>query len=153
MFNWEEYLKFSPLYSPQSSLALPANTNFNPLHVDIAIYSGKDTFLAYDYKSCSTMVSKGQCVKFYPKLTYMPMLPYSMRFRVENHGEQAKENNEGTTSPYGNHETTCQITTQEEHKNLYHWEHTLYRGLHYMTVEIHTHNGMTHQSRIGIYVC
>jgi adenylate cyclase len=82
----------------------------------------------------------------------MPMLPYTIRFKVENHGIEAKEKNEGAENPYGNHETTQRITTEEKHENSYHWEHSLYRGLHYVTVEVHTHKGITHQSRVGIYI-
>jgi adenylate cyclase len=152
LFDWEKYLNFSPLYSAQSNLTLPANTSFNPLHVDVEIYSEEDNDLVCNYKSCSTPVVKGQRLKFQPNLAYMPMLPYKMRFKVENHGEQAKEANRDTENLYGNHETTREITTQKEHENLYHWEHTLYRGLHYMTVEVHTHKGITHQSTIGVYI-
>jgi adenylate cyclase len=152
LFNWEEYLSLSPLYSPQSNLALPANTNFIPLRVDVEIYSEEESSTVGEYKSCSKPILKGQSLIFRPQLTYMPMLPYTIRFRVENHGTEAKKNNEDPESPYGNHETTRQITRQNEHENLWHLEHTLYRGFHYMTVEIHTHNGITHQSRIGVYI-
>jgi adenylate cyclase len=152
LLDWEKYLSLSPLSSPESSLALPASKSSSPLHVEINVYSEENTSLVCNYKPCSTLVTKGQSIRFQPKLSYMPMLPYSMRFKVENHGAEAKEANEGAENLYGNHETTRQITTKREHENLCHLEHTLYRGLHYMTVEIHTHKGITHQSRIGIYI-
>ena len=152
LLDWEKYLSLSPLSSPQSNFVLPANTAFHPLHIDVKIYSEKHESFVCDYKSCSAPLIKGQWLKFQPSLSYMPMLPYSIRFKVKNHGTQAKEDNKYEADTYGSHETTYPITTQQEHENLYHCEQALYRGLHYMTVEIHTHNGMTHQSKIGIYV-
>lgn len=152
LLDWEKYLSFSPLSSPQNNFILPASTTFQPTHIDVAIYSEEHEFFICNYKSCSKPVVKGQWLRFQPNLSYMPMLPYSIRFKVENNGIQAKEDNENEENQYGNHDTTYPVKTQEEHNNLYHSEQALYRGLHYMTIEIHEHNGMTHQAKIGIYV-
>jgi hypothetical protein len=80
------------------------------------------------------------------------MLPYTVKFIVENHGTEAKEDNEQSDKPFGNHETIHHINTQQDHENLVHWEYTKYLGLHYVMVEVNSHGKLTHRTRIGVYV-
>lgn len=152
LLNWNKYLLFSPFVQRNKNLSLVGANEPKTIPISVEVCSKKNGINEYNYKSCSTLIYKEKCLLFRMNLPYMPMLPYTVKFIVENHGEEAREDNSQTDKPYGNHTTIKRVNTQKEHDNLMHWEYTKYRGLHYMIVEVHTHQGLSHRTRIGVYV-
>jgi adenylate cyclase len=149
ILDWETYLQFSPLIQRDTNLSLLNKNGLKTVIVDIDVFDEAKSNNEYNYFSCSYPLQKNKQLRFGLRLPYMPMLPYTVRFSVENHGQEAFNSN--SRSNYGNHETTRQINMQAEHDNLFHWESSMYRGLHYMIVEIKTHREM-YQTKIGVYV-
>jgi len=102
-----------------------------------------------EYHPASRAIPKNKWLKFSVQLPYQPMLPYEIRCIVENHGQEAAIKGGETL---GNHTDRYQIETQHQHTTFSHWEYTAYRGLHYMTIEVWTHQGLEYRTRFGVYV-
>jgi adenylate cyclase len=153
LLKWEEYLLFSPFTQQKQEYPLLVSADEpKALQVNVEIYTADKSECECNYLPCSTQIKKEKWLKFMPLLSFIPMLPYTVKFTVENHGVEARTDNESSEKPHGNHEKTYRINTQQEHRRLVHWEHTLYRGLHYMIIEVKTHEGLTHRTRQGVYV-
>jgi adenylate cyclase len=145
VLNWDSYLKYSPLVQFDPSFS----RNAGGIRLSAEIYNQRDGTFEVAYSPTSSFLPKGKSIKFKMTLPYMPMLPYIIKFKVENHGDEAR--NKGGVI-FGNHVTEKTITTIKEHNNIVHWEDTAYRGLHYMIIEVHTHLGLSHRTQFGVYV-
>ena len=145
ILNWESYLKYSPL----SQLSTEINPSGNGIGLSAGVYNEKGGQFEGDYSSTSSSLPKNKWIKFKLRIPYRPMLPYTIKFIVENHGVEAR-NIGGET--LGNHSTAIPIRTAKEHDDISHWEYTAYRGLHYMIVEVHTHLGLKHKAHFGVYI-
>lgn len=145
ILKWDSYLKLSPL-APLDSTLNPAGEGIQVL---AQVYADKNGQVEGEYSPSSRILPKNKWIKFKLKLPYQPMLPYSVKFTVENHGEEAK--NLGGES-LGSHFTDKTITTSRDHNDIYHWEYTAFRGLHYMMIDVHTHLGIKHKTQFGVYV-
>lgn len=120
-----------------------------PVKVTASVYSDKRSVCEGEYAAASRCLPKDREIRFELLIPYMPMLPYSIKVKVENHGKEAWQKNPDNGD---NHETNYQIRTQEEHRNFEHWEHTRFRGLHFVTFEVKNHKGIQYRSRFGVYI-
>lgn len=145
VLQWNSYLKLSPLAPFDSAL----NPGAEGVQLSAEVYGVKDGQAEGNYSPTCRILPKNKLIKFKVKLPYRPMLPYTVKFKVENHGEEAR--NLGGES-LGNHVAEKTITTLKEHDNISHWEHTSYRGLHYMIIDVLTHLGTKHRSHFGVYI-
>jgi adenylate cyclase len=145
VLRWEDYLKFSPLAQVETD----AHEINGGIKVALQICDDKNASAAIPYSSTSFAIPKGKWIKFCVSIPFLPRLPYRVRFTVENHGQEAFDDR---GDDRGNHYTDHMVTTQYEHKNLTHWEHTQYRGLQYMTVEAFGTNGSIGKVKLGIYI-
>jgi hypothetical protein len=143
--NWNSYLKHSPLAQFDPSY----NRKAEGIRISADIYNERGGQFEGAYCPTSRFLPKGKSIKFKLKLPYMPMLPYTIKFKVENHGVDAR-NKSGET--FGSHITEKEVTSVKEHDNIFHWEETAYRGLHYMIIEVHTHLGLSHKTQFGVYI-
>lgn len=151
VLNWKDYLLTTPVASVDSDLLKAGSSNLSVKAEVYTQYKGQD--LESVYPGSSFILSKERGIKFIPKLTYLPMLPYTLKFMVENHGVEAKDGAMAQgRSDSDNHVSEYTVKSQSMHNSIYQWEHTQYRGLHFMTVEIHTHRGLTEKARLGVYV-
>lgn len=145
--NWLEYLGSSPISQIEAKSTV-AGTRARPVPVTAGIYAAKYGTFEGQYSPTSKTLPKGKWIKFKVHIPYMPMLPYTIKCIVENHGMEAEK--QGGNSR-GNHHTTYEINTKFKHDNFEHWEHVLYRGLHYLIVEVHTHGQLQYRTRFGVY--
>jgi len=121
-----------------------------PLSVTAEEYSSDKSYRFGTYEACSRALPKNRKLKFQIQLPYMPMLPYTVTFTVENNGSEAWSKN---PEDGGNHSSVHEIRTQNQHYNTFaHWESTEYRGLHFMTIEVKTHHGVQYRTKFGVYV-
>lgn len=80
-------------------------------------------YITQQYPSGSRAIAKGMWIKFsIAETTVQP--PYEIRWIVENHGKEAQE---------ARHMGHDRLTTSEIR---YNWEHTQYRGTHFLICEI-----------------
>lgn len=145
IFEWEAYLKYSPIARYDRKL-IPIGEG---LIVVAEIYSDKNGIFEKQYNPCSEMLPKHKAIKFKVTLSFMPMLPYNVKFTVENHGEEARIFD---SSSLGNHSETKTITSEKEHSNIYYWDYSAFRGMHYLIIEVHTHRGLQYKHLFGVFV-
>jgi class 3 adenylate cyclase len=143
--NWNSYLKHSPLAQFDPTY----QKNADGIRISADIFNERGGQFEGTYSSTSRFLPKGKSIKFSMKLPYMPMLPYTIKFKVENHGVDARTKG---GEMFGSHVTEKTVTTIKEHDNISHWEETAYRGLHYMIIEVHTHLGLSHRTQFGVYI-
>lgn len=143
--NWNSYLKHSPLAQFDPTF----HKNADGIRISADIYNERGGQFEGTYSPTSRFLPKGKSIKFGLKLSYMPMLPYAIKFKVENHGVDARSKG---GEMLGCHVTEKKVTTVKEHDNIFHWEETAYRGLHYMIIEVHTHLGLSHRTQFGVYI-
>lgn len=143
--NWNAYLKHSPLASFDPTF----HKNADGIRISAEIYNERGGQLEGIYSPTSRFLPKGKSIKFSLKLPYLPRLPYTVKFKVENHGVEARSRG-GETN--GNHATEKKINTAKEHENITHWEDTAYRGLHYMIIEVYTHERLSNKTQFGVFI-
>jgi class 3 adenylate cyclase len=144
LLSWERYLQYSPL-APQ---VVPASGT-PAVPVTATLHAEPDGVVEGKFVPTGTLGPKGKHICFViGKLPYLPMLPYTVRCIVENHGAEARKASESSD----NHETTYEVTSQAGHRDRKHWEHLQYRGLHYLTVEVRNNRGVVARTRFGVYV-
>ena len=141
-----DYLLCTPLGQHTSSLLRPGP---KPVRVIATVFDSARQNPEGEYQAASRILEKEKWLRFQVIIPYMPKLPYTIRCSVENHGSEAwgKDPKNGE-----NHSTDYEIRTQSQHENFNHWEHTGYRGLHYLIVEVRTDHGIQFRTRFGVYV-
>ena len=147
MWDWDKYLQYSPIAQTDEDLVSGCTTS-GIMRVTADICETR-TDVGENYNPTSLILNKRKHIRFRIKLPYMPKLPYTLRFIVENNGQEAK--NAGGISN-GNHETKIDVRTLQQHENIVHWEETAYRGLHYMIIKLSTAAGLTHETRFGVFI-
>jgi adenylate cyclase len=140
VFLGDEYLAYGPLgyYDRKLIGADGRDERAAAIPIQVEICSEKNGSPERTCPPCSAPVPKEKWLRFTARLPYLPRLPYTVCCSVENHGEEAIR----LGGPKrGNHSLTHTIATQAEHERFEHWETTLYRGLHYLTMEVRAHGG------------
>lgn len=145
--NWLEYLACSPIAQLETKVA-GTGTRPNTVPVKAELFSSKNGVFEGAYAPTGATVPKGKWLRFKVQLPYVPMLPYTIKCVVENHGTEAVTHG---GSLRGNHQSVYDINTRFKHDNFEHWEHVAYRGLHYLIVEIHTHGQLKYKARFGVF--
>lgn len=154
-FNWEKHLSLTAFpvdfSAPQSALLPIVNNSFR---LKLEVWNQDKSSKECDYSPGSGFLPKGKYLKFILQLNYLPQLPYTVTFEVENHGKEAKEgaDKREDSNPFDNHEKIFTIETAKEHGTITHWEHTLYRGIHYMRILIKTKTRTIHELPFTIFI-
>ena len=141
-----EYLRCTPLGQFPSNLRPPGP---KPLRVFATVFDKQQQHPEGEYQAASRILQKEKWLKFQVSLPYMPRLPYTISCTVENHGREAWEKDPRNGE---NHSQDHEIRTQRQHENFVHWEHTGYRGLHYLIIEVMTAHGTEFKTRFGVFV-
>ncbi len=151
LLMWDEYLAYTPLGQGDKRLLPrdPANGAVDPIPVTVAVHASQDGPREQCYHPCGSMIPKGRSLKFTLQRSLLPPTSYTVTFAVENHGREASEQGGETL---GNHSEKITVNSQANHQRLCRWESTAYRGLHFMTIEVHTSGRLHSRTRIGIYV-
>lgn len=143
LLDWETYLRYTPISQ------LDANyRDLGDLYPSIQICDSRNSDLGFAYAPCSGIVPKNKHLKFKVNVPFTNVNP-KISYTVENHGAEA-----ALADNFGNHQqeyggTPESATIGETHQ---HWEDTLYKGLHYMTIRLFSPHGKTHETRLGIYI-
>ena len=144
----EDYLRYSPLADVVGELT--GDARVNPLAVKVTVHDGRDGAYLHDYKAASMVLPKDLALQFTVSLPYQPLLPLTLQFKVENHGQEAFERN---GEDLGNHETPKTIRRYKPHQEITHWEDLSYRGLHYMIITARdAQNTVVGRRRIGVFI-
>jgi adenylate cyclase len=147
-FHATDYLRLTPV--GQQPTFNPGLRRVPSVPVACTIHPEKNSpLIESHYLPATRAVPKGKALRFTVRLPYMPQLPYSVKFIVENHGREAWSKNPTTGD---NHEESYVVQTQSQHNNVAHWETTSFRGFHYMTVEVRVHNRLDLRTQFGVYV-
>ena len=135
VLEWNDYLIFSPIKQKQRGTIIRS--------IGMEISQEKNGIIEDTYVSCGGALSKEKWIRFTVSLQSGFRLPYKITFRVENHGQEA---NDDLT-----HSQSYTIEKVNHNTSVYHWEHTRYRGLHYMiiTVQSNSHKDI---AKIGVYI-
>lgn len=121
LISHEKYKKLTPLVSFPDNLEISATLKMAAHTPSI------DT-----YERCSRSIKKGMGASFKAKYKSIPGRELRFLFRVENTGEEAKEERDN-----GNHQTY--VSASYHGDGVYfanHWEHTGYQGIHYMYISV-----------------
>jgi len=143
----EEYLRCGPLAEAASQFI--GDANFQPLRLSMSVCREKGGTPLAGYSAASLVLPKDHWIRFELSLPFQPMLPYTIKFDVENHGKEARQH--GGES-FDNHTTEKTVSSAAQHANSVHWESTRYRGLHYMTITVSNSSGAVARRRVGVYI-
>jgi len=123
--NYRKWLLNVEKYTAQ----MPQIT-FEPCFVKMEVYDEKEGNYISEYYPCSKGLEKGQWIKFSLNTYLYKAQGYKgVHFDVENHGSEASLDEKN-----GNHNDYKSFPS--ETNTIVHWEHTAYRGLHYMKVKL-----------------
>lgn len=133
--NYEQYVISHKNYFDLLPVPEPENSD---ILVSAVISPEKEAPSSIEYIPCSRSISKPYQIKFKAKFKTNPTYPVenlSVKFRVENHGEDASK---VESPPYANHETpvTPKFNSHDQTYLAYQWESIEFRGLHYMHVSV-----------------
>lgn len=123
----EEYLRCGPL--AEAAAEFTGDPNLQPLRLSMSVHKEQDGTQLAGYSAASFALPKDHWIRFDLSLVFQPRFPYTVKFAVENHGREAREDG---GEFFGNHSTVMTVKSSSQHSNLVHWEHTAYRGLHYI---------------------
>ncbi len=140
VLDWNGFLDFTPI-----GQADPVRTS--KMEVKAQAYESLDK--SESYAPSSRRLPKQRLLRFEVKMPYIPKLPYTLTFRVENHGDEAT-----TKAPLdrGDHVTTQEITTNEQHHKISHYEATAYKGFHFLIVEATSKFGLSMKTSFGVFI-
>lgn len=145
ILDWKNYLELTDI--PQMEKDKNINNRNNLATIEANIYSDKDkTFNGGSYKPCSKVLDKDKAIYFRINISAPSYMYNKIRFRVINNGNQALEAN--LDGQYGNHEKIYDICDS----TFEHYEHLLYRGLHFLITEICLDNTIILSSKFGVYI-
>lgn len=148
---WDQYLALSPLGQGDNRMLESGQSSgvAGPIPVIVDVHSDKNGLRESNYCPVSPPLKKEKWLRFSLQKSFLPLTPYVVRYRVENHGKEAFEGNSETL---GNHETVINVNTYEDHAQLNHWESTSFRGLHFMTIDVLKQEKLHSRTRLGVYV-
>ncbi|HML73156.1 MAG TPA: adenylate/guanylate cyclase domain-containing protein [Anaerohalosphaeraceae bacterium] len=143
VLKWKDYLACSNLAQINGQLLL--GNGVSPLNLKAEIYDAKEGNRLCDYQPNSCAKQKGNWIHFTVLLPFVPELPATLKFIVENHGKDAQG-----VQDNDNHTTTIPISSSQYKYTR--WESLGYKGLHYMTAEVSNRKGVLLRTRFGVYV-
>ncbi len=143
----EEYLRCGPL--AEAAAQFIDDTNFQPLRVEMSVCKVQYGIPIKGYSAASLVLPKNHWIRFDLGLPFQPMFPYTVKFAVENHGREALA--DGGES-LGNHSKEITVSSASQHSNIVHWEHTAFRGLHYMTITVSNASRTVARRRVGVFI-
>ena len=147
--SWDDYLECTPVARVVKDLTSHTQQRM-PSQVDLKLFISekRQGIGRRPYSPCSGAVRKGAGILFALNLVYQPSIPFTVEFRVENHGADAtKRGSEGR----GDHKTPYEVT-RNGRLEFEHWEESQYRGLHYMIVDLKNDRGLQWRHRIGVFI-
>lgn len=150
IFDSISYLNNSPIAHQDTESFSSYENNLAPISVTIHTSSEKEGPFDGFYTHCGSFLTKGKWLCFDVKHTSPAELrmPMKIRFAVENHGEDAEKDPNS-----GNHFTDIEIKSNSSFRSgIKHWEHTKYRGLHYMKITIHFQSERKYQRQFGVCI-
>ena len=101
--------------------------------------------------SCSRSIAKNKSIRFDISVPFAPQLPAKVYFRVINTGQDALTHaGEGR----GNHQNSLDLKRRDDGTyGTTHWEDTLYRGLHFLYIEIrNATNHLISKNCFSVYI-
>ncbi len=151
LLKWDEYLAFTPLGQGDARLVTrdPADGAVGPIPVVVDVHRDREEPRERCYYPSSSTVPKGRSLKFTIQRLALPPTSYTVRYIVENHGQEAF-GDDGLRM--GNHSDETTVSSLRDHERLCRWESTRYRGLHFMTIEVHSSRRLHSRTRVGVYV-
>jgi adenylate cyclase len=141
-----QYLRCSPLALIQRDIVSDPVPSVN---IQAFLADAKYGPTIGEYHATGHAVEKGKWLRFLGRLDFQPQVPFTWKFKVENHGDEACDF--GRRPGAGNHEKEYTVREQRLFTKE-HWEHCQYRGLHYMIVEVSNARGPLRRTRFGVYV-
>lgn len=132
LLNWKEYLNFSPAMNNLNTNKILQSLGIE-FYVTCEICESKDLSTKEEtYISCSKILKKNKWINFTlhcnkSKIKTILNSIYKIRFQVKNHGLEVKDEDKKRNSE------TFDYKFEERFP---HWEHSLYRGLHFMNINI-----------------
>lgn len=149
LLKWQKYLSYSPMAIKDRDFLSP-NSSTDIVPVSAKIYPQKDAAAAEGlFIATSTVLPKEKWLKFSVAIPHQLRYPFRVRFIVENHGEEALRE---AGPELGNHETPYTISSEAEKVSLKHWEHTLYRGLHFLTILVESQSRVIARVMVGVFI-
>lgn len=155
VLRWEQYLATTGVAAFDPTRFAPDAAHPEACEVVVSVHTTEKGTEERLYGPSASAIRKGKHVRFTVR-SQNPWLMESLKgstvtFAVENHGTEAAAAPGGTN---GNHETPVALGVGPA--AAVRWEHTQYRGLHYMTITV-TSNApgaarTIFRQRIGIYV-
>ncbi|NGP89698.1 adenylate/guanylate cyclase domain-containing protein [Fodinibius halophilus] len=151
LLSWKKYLAYSPIGHYDHSFF---NETDNSIELNADISKTENGIITNDYKFTSRVLSSDSWIRFNVNLSKGFVTPYTVKFKVENHGLEAYKAGklkDSDGSDYQNHEKVYTVENNSK-TEINHWEGLEYRGLHYMFVEITTALGVKHKAQCGVYI-
>lgn len=139
-----DYLACSPL-APLSSLV--DRSRIGVAEIRAELYRERNGTFIKHYKPASEVLGKNRWLKFTYRLLEEPAYPYTVHISVENHGQEAKDDEALKYS-----KPPERINSREDSNNFAYWRQTKYRGLHYLNLEIQNSEGLQYRGRFGVFV-
>lgn len=149
ILNWEKYLQLSLIPQVEPISDTTGNGKIQLLNVSMKQYKDKEGVYQSSYQPLSCAIEKEKWIRFDISLPRELTFPYTLKFTVQNHGDEAK-----TLRPtdYGNHFMEYELSKLNSYEHNIHWESTAYRGLHYMIVEAIKSGTIKFRTKLGIYI-
>jgi hypothetical protein len=149
VLGWRDYLKASAVAVADANSFFSDESVPVPFLITAGICSIANGNIESPYQACSSALPKGKWIRFEVHVVNPILVPSTVCFRVENHGEEAKL--KGGPN-FDNHETTYAVREGSIQPAAVHYEHAGYRGLHYMVVDVTFRGGLTRSRTFGVYV-
>jgi len=151
LLSWKSYLSYSPIALYDRSFFEGTDDG---LKISASVAGTKKGTNQRNYRSTSRALESENWIKFTVNLTKDYATPYTVKFKVENHGLEAykagKSKNE-EESDYENHEAEYKVKSNSK-TEISHWEGLEYHGLHYMLIEVVTPFGSKYKAKYGVYI-
>lgn len=145
ILDWKNYLQYTPIARYDADYR---STGMSIIPY-ILVCDQKGSELGFPYEPCSTILPKEKYLRFSVEIPSTHMFP-KISYHVENHGAEAESVGEN----YDNHNTEYDEELEKVRRGTTHthWEHTQYKGLHYMIIKLFSSGRKTHEARLGIYI-
>jgi adenylate cyclase len=153
VLNWEQYLLATPVALADPGRFMKEATHPAAFMIDVTVHPQKgSSFQEAMYAGGTRMLRKERWLRLAIRKTDIYIKDAYVRVEVENHGAEAARDEGGKN---GNHsDSSIVVTTQSP--SAVHWERTLYRGLHYVTLTMYGTPARTgtplFRQRIGVYI-
>lgn len=147
------YLACSPFAYTEARQMLPVTGLTPPFSVEATVHDRRDDPTSgRPYVPTGSVLPKGQQIRFKVRLLQPVRAPWSVRFKVENHGSEAKAAGQRSGRADCDNHQTDYGPFQSLQEVVTHWESTAYQGLHYMILEVTAANGNVYRNAYGVFI-